>query len=289
MRGIFVVLTLLLSTSFFAQTKRVAPIFNLNGGNYINKGWHFAPGITYMLPTEGKRNVLLLQENAVDTLFTGEYKTAGKVGIYFEIGRLHLYDRKVINGIDYGIGFKSLKGKESFDGLIASDVSVTPFSYEANYKNSFITGFFNLSNYAQLSEKTFLHNSIGLNADYRIINKTDDVLDYGSNMLFPKAFVGQLHYKFGFGFKAKNNLYVVPAIETPILGIYEWNDGKSTLQYFNTSYRPLIISLRFFWLDDRPTRDCVGAPAKKTGDQLWGSNMRKGKKKRRKRKRSKVN
>jgi len=288
MKQFFVAVIVLFSLVPFAQEGRQNnPLFNLTGGNYINKGWHLAPGFTYMFPSTGNRSVFQLQENNTDTLYTGDYKTGGRVGIYFEIGKLHLYDRKIIKSLDYGIGFKSLKGRESFDGLVGVDSIVSSLAYEANFKNSFITGFININNYLQLTDKTFLQNSLGLNADYRLINKTDAIPDYGSEAFYPKAFVGQLHYKFGFGFRAGTNLFIVPTIETPILGIYQWREGKSTLHYFNSEYRPFIVSVRFFWLKDRPTRDCVGAPDKKTGDQLWGKNMRgKGKKRGKRRRKS---
>lgn len=289
MKQFFVITLLFLALASYAQDGRQnTPLFNLNGGNYVNKGWFISPGFTYMFPSTANRSVFQLQDNKEDTLYAGDYKSRGKFGINFEIGKFHLYDRKFIKAIDYGLGFKSLKGRESFDGLVGVDSLLSPLAYEANFKNSFVTGFFNITNFLQLSDRTFLQNSLGVNADYRLINKTDVIPDYGSQATFPKAFVGQLHYKFGFGFRAGTNLFVVPSIETPILGLYQWRDGKSTMHYFNSEYRPLIVSVRFFWLKKRPVRDCVGAPDKKTGDQLWGKDMRGKGKKRGKRRRKKA-
>lgn len=286
MKNILIIMILFSSTLLLAQEGRQnTPLYNLNGGNYLNKGWHLAPGITYLIPTPAKRSEFKTIENGADTLYQGDYHSKGKIGLYLEIGKHKFLDRRPLSYMDYGIGFKTFKGSESFNGFVSGNI---PFSYNAEFKNSFITGFFNLSNVLQLTDKTFIQNSFGLNADYRIINKTPSIADYGSEISLPSAFLGQVHYKFGFGFKAGKNLYVVPTIETPILTIYQWNSGASTIKYFNTDYRPIIISLRFFWFKKRPVRDCVGAPDKKTGDQLWGKNMRtKGSKKRGRKKRRK--
>jgi len=90
---------------------------------------------------------------------------------------------------------------------------------------------------------------------------------------------GQLHAKVGFGFKPESGVMIIPSIETPILNIQPFEDGKSTLPYFNSRYRPIIISVRFLFFAQTKPEDCVGQGTEKRGTELWGKEMRKTKKK----------
>jgi hypothetical protein len=58
-------------------------------GTFRNRGWFFAPGLTYMLPSKFNRTEtrLLNTDQLNDTLFSGEFKQRGKIGIYAEVGR----------------------------------------------------------------------------------------------------------------------------------------------------------------------------------------------------------
>ena len=259
-------------------------MFDIGGGNYKVSGWHFAPGITYMIPTVNQWTELQTDVgDSQDTLFQGDFDSSGKIGLYVEFGRHRFFEKKVLTYMDYGLGFKSLKGSEQFSGVLGDGTEQVEYAYDESFKNSFVTGFVNFSNIAQLSDFTFIQNSFGLNADYRVINKMNEV-GIQTQEPQPANFVGQVHYKLGFGFKANRNLYVVPSIETPILNVYQWEDGKSTLNYFNSRYRPIIFSVRFFWFDIQKQADCTGAAPATSNSTLWGKDMRKKKKKKRRRK-----
>ena len=100
-----------------------------------------------------------------------------------------------------------------------------------------------------MSEKTFLVNGIGLNADYFFIkSRSNGGVILGQPHEFVSDFVGELHYFFGMGFKTGKRLIIMPMIETPIFAIYEFNHIKSTHNYFNTRSRPFIIKVRFMLL-----------------------------------------
>ena len=262
----------------FAQPsgKQMKHMFDIGGGNYKVSGWHFAPGFTYMIPTLNQRNEFMTTDDiAKDTLFSGNFNAGGKFGIYAEVGRHRFFERKLLTYMDYGVGFKSLKGTESFVGQLGGDSTRMDYTYDESFKNSFVTGFVNFSNIAQLSDNTFLQNSLGLNVDYRLINRQNEVLIQTQEPQ-PESLIGQVHYKIGFGFKVNRNLFVVPTVETPILNVWKWQDGKSTLDYFNSDYRPIIFTLRFFWFDIQKQADCVGSAPSTSNSSLWGKDMKRG-------------
>ncbi len=97
----------------------------------------------------------------------------------------------------------------------------------------------------------FYVNGLGINADYHLIKGRTATPQIPSNEDYvagPDAFLGEIHYFFGIGFKTGNRLIVMPMIETPILALMPFNHIKSTHSYFNTRARPFLLRVRFMFL-----------------------------------------
>jgi hypothetical protein len=263
--------------SFSQSGRQLTPLYDLSNTRLLNKGWHFAPGVTYMMPRPGTLEDVRLTaaDGVTDTLYAGTYDVKGKPGIYLEVGRHHLLDYYfLLDNIDYGLGFKMFRGTEDFTGIVKYDTVRFEGQNQASFNESFLSAFVNFGNIHQLTDRLFLHNSLGLNADYRILKSREASGDFtGMIHAFPSNFVGQAHVKFGVGFKLESRVFVIPSIETPILTIAKFDDGKSTIQYFSSRYRPFIFSLRFVLLDKRKSADCVGKGDGQSGHQLWGKKM----------------
>lgn len=255
----------------------MTPLYDLTHTRFLNKGWHFAPGVTYMMPRPATRQEerLTATDGVTDTLYAGTYDVKGRAGIYLEIGRHHLMDfYYLLDNIDYGLGFKMFRGAEDFTGFVKYDSTRIEVQNQATFNESFLSAFVNFGNIHQLTDRLFLHNSLGLNADYRLFNSRESQGDFtGMIHSFPSDFVGQAHLKVGVGFKLESRVFVIPSVETPILTIAKFDDGKSTVQYFSSRYRPFIFSLRFIFLDRRKSADCVGKGDGQSGHQLWGKKM----------------
>lgn len=280
MRNLLLFIALCSSGLVWAQDGRQhTPLYDLSNTRFLNKGWHFAPGVTYMMPRPVSRDEIRLTaaDGTTDTLFAGTYTLKGKPGIYLEAGRHHLMDYYfLLDNIDYGLGFKMFRGSEQFDGFVKYDSARYEVQNTATFSESFISAYINFGNIHQLSDRLFLHNSLGLNADYRILSNRDPQGDFtGMIHAFPSDFVGQAHFRFGVGFKMQSRVFVIPSVETPILTIAKFDDGKSTVQYFSSRYRPLIFTLRFVLLDRRKSADCVGKGDGRGGHTLWGKKMSK--------------
>jgi hypothetical protein len=65
-----------------------------------------------------------------------------------------------------------------------------------------------------------------------------------------------LHYKLGFGYKVNQKLFIIPAVETPILNFIPFEKGRSTINVFNLHYRPLIFTVRIAWLRKPKANAC---------------------------------
>jgi hypothetical protein len=271
MRKVFFLVILVgLGYQAFAQRgKQLTPLY-VDGTAFQNKGWFVAPGFTYMLPEmrNEQRTEYFTSSDNRDTLYTGDFKRAGRIGLYLEAGRHHfIRNRYVLDHIDYGIHFKMLRGKESFAGESHyGQAALVPVNNQSTYSESFAGAFVNFSNILQLNNTHWIQNSLGLNLDYRVISKRNTEIDFGATSLFPETFLTQIHYRLGFGWKPEPGIFIMPMIETPLLTAYPWDDGKSTLQYFVGRNRPLIFTLRIQWLSKQESRSCENQPGKNNPD-----------------------
>lgn len=279
MRNLILIFALLLSVSSFAQSGRQnRPLYQL-GSKYNGNGWHFAPGVTYMMPNTLSKNESLLipGDQGTDSLFYGDFSAKGKLGAYLEFGGQHFVDRPILfHYFDYGVHFKLFRGTEEFDGRILADSSMLNVSNKGKFSQGFAGAYFNLNHILQLTDRSFLQFSLGANVDYKVINRFDfEGIAGNIPVINANNLQAQFHAKVGFGFKPESAVMIIPSIETPILNVSPFEDGKSTLPYFNSRFRPIIISVRFLFFSQTKPEACVGKGTEKRGTELWGKEMRK--------------
>jgi hypothetical protein len=295
----FVFLIMCAQLSFAQGGRQMEPIF-VQGTAYRNTGWFVAPGATWMMPYDRRQSITeyIPGGEANDTLFSGDYKRGGRLGLYVEAGRHHFtLERILVHHIDYGIHFKMLRGKEAFTGITNAGGTMAPASFDGKFSESFAGAFFNASNIIQVKRNFWIQNSLGVNLDYRILsNRNSSGSPYGADMNYPTDFMGQLHYRIGFGWKPEAGMYIIPMIETPLLTAFPWDGGKSTLPYFAGRFRPIIFTLRIQWLSQAANRRCENQPGtgpdgvskddpgKHRHNGLWGPEAKKIKKARKKQK-----
>ncbi len=210
------------------------------GGRYKMSGWLIEPGATWDLTRLRNPEEQLNEQNVT-------VNPGGKIGAYLGIGRYNIFYKggNFFNYMDYSLAYKMLRGKEEITGGIEA---------EGKYSHNYLLGNFNINNVIQLTDKTFIQNSLGVNLDWRFITRQEHT---GPNAgVMPSSVVSNLHYKFGFGFKLNERVFVIPTLETPILNIYNFEKFKSTWGIFNSRYRPLIFTVRIAWLRPVGKGDC---------------------------------
>lgn len=218
--------------NLFGRKDRALIDFN---GKWKMSGWHFAPGITHQLTRFSNKEEAIEVDDDTRTI---TFDPAGKIGVYLEVGRYNIFYKggNFFNYMDYSLAYKMLRGKEEYTGDLSG---------ESKYSHNFLLGNFNINNVFQLSDYTFLQNSIGVNVDWRFSSreKGSPLSDHR-----PSSITGQIHYKIGYGIKATKRLFIIPQLEVPILNVHNFEKFKSTWGVFNSRYRPLILSVRFAWL-----------------------------------------
>ncbi|MCB0409221.1 MAG: hypothetical protein KDD29_03320 [Flavobacteriales bacterium] len=246
----FILLSIIAIGQTYGPGNKKGGLYSL-GNDKLDKGWFFGIGATYMFPYLKESETI----DFIDTLnqtFTQDYTATpkGNFGLFFEIGKFKINGKRVINYQDFGLSYKWFRGGEDFEQTtMLNNAIYSQSSTNAKFSDHAISAYFNIGNSYDISEKTFMVNGIGLNADYFIIkSRGAGGTILGQEQKFVSDFVGELHYFFGMGFKTGKRLIIMPMIETPIFAIYEFNHIKSTHDYFNTRSRPFIIKIRIMFL-----------------------------------------
>jgi len=223
-------------------------------------GWLFAPGATYMLTP------FVYQSRTFDETdgakFDARARGIGKPGIYGEVGRYQMLEYwYFFKYMDYGISYTGLRGNERANGQyvsIPAEAELSPIEQtQGTFGFHYAQAFVNFNHVWRISKYNFIQNSIGANAGYAFL------ANQGGTSLSPVGYenpgkiAAQLHYKLGFGIKMRGNWLLIPSIETPILNGWPWENGRSTYGFFASRYRPLIFSLRFFFIRNANTLDCT--------------------------------
>jgi hypothetical protein len=271
----------LLTALTFGQSRK--PIYMSSEG-YEPSGWSLGLGFTRTMPQI--RNEELTgyfgPSNQLDTLYSGVFNRSSRFGLYAEVSRQRFLPRGLFfNHLDGGLHFKMLRGDEVFSGI--------PTSSSSRFSDSHIGAFFNLNAFTSVGGRLYVMNSLGINADFRIIQRHLNGASFGAEWQYPTRLFTQLHYKLGVCLKPQPGIYLIPAIEIPILNLLPWEGLTGTLPYYTGRFRPWIFSVRVMWCKKTPGQSCGNQPQAPDMDRtrhrqgdLWGPDLKKEKKKRRK-------
>jgi hypothetical protein len=267
MRPLFLLLSLLMAWPSLAQSlygRKKKDIIPLDG-QAKRIGWFIGPGLTYTLPpfAESERE----QFSNTDTLYRAAYDASGRLGMYLE-GGLTWFTRDpvIVDYFDAGFAYKNLRGSEAFEGVLQRGDSLAPLTGEGDFAERLITFNINANKFIPTWQYQFVQLSLGANVDYRL---GQDLAHTGDPLLnahaFPPDLWAQAHFKVGYGFKLTGHLILIPAIESPIFSFSPVDSDFGRMQWFSSTYRPLVLSVRFLFLRARDGFDCP-PPIKHKGD-----------------------
>lgn len=251
MKNILVIILFFLSIGSIAQMRKErGAVFPLDR-ELRNGGFMVAPGLTYTFAP--KTSGTLIENDTLKTTYEANAK--GKIGGFIHAGWFHSFENpSLIHFIDFGISYKLFRGEtEETQSTLKNGTAQPDLMNTYSFSDHNLGIYFNATHSTHLSQNTFLSNSIGFNGDYILTEDREYSGDQPSlNPTTPDELTVQLHYKIGIGFRAFKKLLIVPSLETPILSIQPFENGKSTLSYFNNNYRPLLLSVQFYFLRDDP-------------------------------------
>lgn len=225
-------------------------IFPLDG-KMKRSGFFVGPGVTWALaPFKDRDEHYPYTGLGPSETFDATYHGKGRLGLYLEAGWfISTRDPVIIDYWDFGLAYKQLKGTELSEGTFVRGDSSGVWLGEGNFNDQHLSLAANANKLFQTADYQFIQFSLGANADWRFSEGRDFAgLAVPATQRFPPQFIGQLHAKLGYGFKLTQQLMIIPAIETPFFSVMPEDQGFGRLQWFNTTYRPLIFSVRFLFL-----------------------------------------
>jgi hypothetical protein len=243
-------------------------------GKVRRGGFYIGPGLTYTLPRSNNEEQEVFQNG--DTSYAATYDPSGKFGLYLEAGWFQATrDPVIIDYWDIGLAYKNLRGREESLGLLRRGELADTIFGEGDFAERLLTFHVNANKFIQTRNYQFIQLSLGANLDYRLGSDHDHSL---GPLLDPHALppdlIGQLHFKFGYGFKVTGSLLMIPAVETPIFSVMPADDGNwGKLQWFSSTYRPLIFTVRFLWLRAPKGFDCP-PPIRQAGEGKSGKSKK---------------
>lgn len=271
MRKVLIIVSLcmpLLSVGQYQRSNDIFPDF----GNYERKGWLINPAITYTLKPfkENQQRLFTGSDSVYDVLINAK----GKMGVGLELGRFYAIDNsRIISYVDFSLGIKILRGAEKYDAILDDPDRSEPYNLrgEGVFSQNYATASFNATHAKPINRSTSIHNTLGLNADYRLTEYYEyNVRNLPMNLNLPERFIFQAHYKLGLGFTMGKNLMLIPSVETPLVTFIEYDDLKSSLAIFNSRYRPVIFRLTVLVMDRKPDRKCPPNRKRGKSESLFG-------------------
>ena len=254
--GFFIILSLAFpAKGQFMTSPNFQKLFR-TGNTYQNSWWELEGGGVYNVPTTGKRTQVVqeMQDTTVSSTFTPK----GGFSYSFRVGRYHFTpDIRFFKYIDYSLGYRRIVGSESYKNEVSIDGRGGQLvnSGSSEFDEAYLMANFHLNNVLQIADHGFLQNTIGVNAEYRLrngkIGYANSSFDMGPDQ--PPEFLGQVHYRLGYGVRITDKFFVIPALQTAVLNLYPF-DVNSTLPLLNSRYRSISLSIKFLFLKrPRPT------------------------------------
>ena len=274
------VCTLLLHAQLHAQKnlipgKRRSDVF----GKSDYKDYRF-----FGLQLSGGPTFMATRSNANNPTYSGSYNgrpmdytfdPAGLPGFYLEAGLAHFPKKRsnlskalktiLVSYYDWGIGFKLLGGREStvVNTYTPSGSLMNTYTGSGSFYNGYVFGRFSVHKNINFNKKYFLDNGLGVNLDYRVLEQgaptySLDSTGFGYNFnqqQHPK-FVAQLNYTLGFGFRLSRRSIVIPGVQMPILGFYDWRKGCAALKWYNSNYLPILVHVKWIYLFEKKVKGC---------------------------------
>jgi len=219
-------------------------------------GWFVGPGITYTLPRFKNEEEEVFRNDSLRYMAT--YDPNGKLGLYLEAGATwYTRDPVIIDYFDLGVAYKNFRGAESYTGTLLRGDTMAPLAGEGYFAERLLTVAFNANKFFPTGDYQFVQLSLGANADLRLGSEYSHTGDpFLNRHAFPPDLIVQGHVKLGYGFKVTGRMLVIPALETPVFSVLPTDQGFGKLQWFSSTYRPLILSVRFLFLRARNGFDC---------------------------------
>ncbi len=192
---------------------------------------------------------------------------AGRLGGFIDVGMVHYRMKKpkflkknIIHYVDWGIGFDYIGGKEKttidyFDALgnfVSSDEGT------GSFYNGYLYGRFTAHRLLKFTDKLHLDYGLGANFNYAVLRGSQAYNGAIApvTQTFQKDFLAQIHAQLGINIRLRRGDYLVPGIWAPVVGVYEPNKAKPTIQWYSSNYWPVHFQIKWLHNFSKKSNGC---------------------------------
>jgi hypothetical protein len=162
---------------------------------------------------------------------------------------------------DWGLGFDYIGGREQTTIELYSPLNqlVGSEDYKGSFYNGYLTGRFTADRFEQLGDLWHLETGIGVNFLYNLISAPTEgyETDYSvAPLKFQKDFMAQIHGHVGFNYRIRKGDYLTFGFFLPMIGVYEMNKLKPTVQWFSSNYYPAHLQIKWIHHFTKKPKGC---------------------------------
>lgn len=161
---------------------------------------------------------------------------------------------------DWGIGFDYIGGRERttvelynpFNQLVSSTAS------NAKFYNGYLTARLTADRFTKVGDKWHLETGLGVNFKYNILPapKAGYAPASIAPLKFQRDFMAQVHVHLGMNYKIRRGDYMTFGLYMPIIGAYEMNKLKPTIQWFSSNYYPAHLQIKWIHHFTKKVKGC---------------------------------
>ncbi|MBI2259701.1 MAG: hypothetical protein HYU67_12505 [Flavobacteriia bacterium] len=224
-----------------------------------NKGLMIEAGLTNTFPSKS--------QNVTDDIsYEAQIKAKGGIGFFLGLGLAHFNVKKTTSRIgriyhyfDYGIQFSTYHINEATEirNKLNDGTLSTPINSQAKFYQGYLGARFSLHHLFYLGKgNRFVDFAPGIDAGYQMLTNPATYSTFTAyNAHFSPYTKVQLHLSIGFGFRLKRGSYLIPFVQAPVLGLYEF--PFQALHWFSSKYYPVQIGIKWIRLFSKRKNGCT--------------------------------
>lgn len=200
-------------------------------------------------------NIGMAHYRLKESRFWGSLAKKNPDGFFGKRVKSNLFHR-----FDWGLGFDYIGGKEKttvelytpLNQLVSSD------EYKGSFYNGYLTARFTADRFTKVGDKWHLETGIGFNFNYNILSAPEEPYFAGTQapLRFQKDFMAQIHAHVGMNYRIRKGDYLTFGFFLPMVGVYEMNKLKPTIQWFSSNYYPLHPQIKWIHHFTKKAKGC---------------------------------
>ena len=161
---------------------------------------------------------------------------------------------------DWGLGFDYIGGKEKTTVELYTPLNQLVSSEETkgSFYNGYLTARFTADRFTKVGDKWHLETGLGFNFNYNILSAPEEPYFAGTQapLRFQKDFMAQIHAHVGMNYRIRKGDYLTFGFFLPMVGVYEMNKLKPTIQWFSSNYYPLHPQIKWIHHFTKKAKGC---------------------------------